>query len=275
MTSLDLTALRTVVAVASFGGVRRAAEALRLSQPAVSGHLRRIERDVGFSVVTRQGRSIAFTARGEDLLREAHHLIEEHDAALARLRGHDPHELVVVSTEHATESMLTAVSGVLARSHPGREVRFQFHRTERVREYVHERRADVALGLGPLGPGTRTVATLPLSWLGPADRPADPTRLIAFTAPCLVRERMVRSEVGRGHPIERECVDLTGLLAAVRELGGVTLLPRTEQRHGGVRWLEELATPASVPVTMSVARRVGARTRRDLEDALQRLTAVP
>lgn len=273
MTTLDLTTLRTVVAVASFGSVRRAADALRLSQPAVSGHLRRLERDVGFPVVTRQGRSIAFTARGEDLLNEARHLLDEHDAALARLRGDDYAELVVVSTEHATEPMLAAVSAILATHHPGREIQLRFHRTERIREYVHAHRADVALGLGTLGPGTQTVTELALSWVGPTDRPPDATRLIAFTAPCLVRERILGSPVARGRDLVRECVDLTGLLAAVRELGGVTLLPRTDRPDAGVRWLDEWESPGRVPLTMTVAPRVGATSRRDLAAALGQLGA--
>ncbi|OYO04210.1 hypothetical protein CGZ97_12700 [Enemella evansiae] len=52
--TLDPDALRAVVAVASFGGVRRAAQALGLSQPAVAGQLRRLEQELGFPIVARQ-----------------------------------------------------------------------------------------------------------------------------------------------------------------------------------------------------------------------------
>ncbi|MEU7044763.1 LysR family transcriptional regulator [Streptomyces varsoviensis] len=269
MATLDITRLRSLVTVASLGGVRRAADALHLSQAAVSGHLRRLEAELGFPVVTRQGRGIAFTTRGEDVLREAHRLLGEHDDALNRLLGPHTADLVVVSTEHATEPLLRAVARVLARDYPDRSVRFRFHRTARVRESVHDRSADVALGIGDLGHGSRHIADLPLTWLGPADRAPDTGKLIAFTAPCVIRERVLASEAAAGRALARECVDLVGLLSAVRTTGGITALPRTPDREPGLRPLVGLPPLPTIPLTLATSRRLAPATRHAIGSALR------
>jgi DNA-binding transcriptional LysR family regulator len=267
--TLSITCLRSLVTVASLGGVRRAAGALHLSQAAVSGHLRRLEAELGFPLVTRQGRAIAFTARGEDVLREAYRLLGEHDDALHRLLGPDTGELVVVSTEYATEPLLSAVARVLSRDHPDRPVRFRFHRSARVREFVHDHAADVALGIGDLGHGTRHITDLPLVWVGPADRPPHTDRLIAFTAPCAVRERILASEVAAGRRLARECIDLTSLLAAVRTTGGVTALPGTRDREPGLRRIGTLPPLPAIPLSLVTSRRLAPGTRTDIVAALR------
>lgn len=268
MVTLDITCLRSLVAVASFGGVRRAAGALNLSQAAVSGHLRRLESQLGFPVVTRQGRNIAFTSRGEDLLREAYRLLGEHDDALRRLLGPDDADLVVVSTEHVTEPLLRAVAQVLSRDHPDRAIRFRFHRSARVREFVHDHTADVALGIGDLGPGTRHIADLPLIWFGPADREPQTDKLITFTAPCVIRERILASPPAAGGRPARECIDLVSLLAAVRTTGGVTALPRIRRQEAGLRRVSDLPPLPAIALTMVTGRRLTARTRDDIASAL-------
>lgn len=279
MTTLDITCLRSLVAVASFGGVRRAADTMHLSQPAVSGHLRRLEAELGFPVVVRQGRGIAFTSRGEDVLREAYRLLGEHDDAVGRLVGPGDGDLVVVSTEHATEPLLRAVAGVLAAEHPDRSVRFRFHRSARVREFVHDGSADVALGIGDLGHGTRHVADLPLRWVGPAGREPATGSIVAFTAPCAIRERILASATGAaaGGRVARECVDLVSLLAAVRTTGGITALPRAggAPREHGLREVAALAALPPVPLTVALGGRLPPATREAVASALRAMRLGP
>ncbi|MBV1946644.1 LysR family transcriptional regulator [Streptomyces sp. BV129] len=275
MATLDITCLRSLVSVASFGGVRRAAEALHLSQAAVSGHLRRLESELGFPVVKRQGRNIAFTSRGEDVLREAHRLLGEHDDALHRLLGPRSGELLVVSTEHATEALLRAVARVLARDHPARAVRFRFHRSARVREFVHDHSADVALGIGDLGHGTHRVADLPLTWVGPTDRAPDTGALVTFTAPCTVRDHILASEAATGGSLVRECADLVSLLSAVKTTGGITALPQARLREPGLTRIGSLPPLPAIPLTLVTSDRLGARTRDGIIGALHDTVKAP
>ena len=62
--NLDLTALRSFVAVAETGGVTKAAGFLNLTQSAVSMQLKRLEEGLGMSLLSRSGRTIALTPAG-------------------------------------------------------------------------------------------------------------------------------------------------------------------------------------------------------------------
>jgi molybdate transport repressor ModE-like protein len=82
---LDITPLRSLIAVAEAGGFHRAAADLQVSQSAVSQHIRRLERVVGRPVVEPDGRRSRLTPTGLDLLAEARKIIAVHDEALRRL----------------------------------------------------------------------------------------------------------------------------------------------------------------------------------------------
>ncbi len=66
--TLDLSALRSFVAVADIGGVTAAAGKLNLTQSAVSMQIKRLETLLGRRLVTRQGRGIELSVHGEQLL---------------------------------------------------------------------------------------------------------------------------------------------------------------------------------------------------------------
>ena len=82
--------LRTLEAVVRFGSFSRAAEAMHLSQPAVSTHVRRLETDLGVRLVDRVGKRAFPTPAGELVLRHGQEAWERFEAglqALRRLRG--------------------------------------------------------------------------------------------------------------------------------------------------------------------------------------------
>lgn len=76
---MTLTQLRTLLAVADTGSVRAASEKLFVSQPAVSGALSSLERELGVELVQREGRGLRLTVAGTELVssvREALALID-------------------------------------------------------------------------------------------------------------------------------------------------------------------------------------------------------
>ena len=85
MRNLDVTTLRSFVAVAEQGGVTRAAAALNLTQSAVSMQLKRLEELLGQDLLDRSNRRIALTGSGELLLTYARRLVELNDEAVGRL----------------------------------------------------------------------------------------------------------------------------------------------------------------------------------------------
>ncbi len=89
MRNLDITTLRSFVAVADSGGVTRAAGFLHLTQSAVSMQLKRLEELLGIELLDRSGRRIALTSAGEQLLVYARRMVALNDEIMARLTDQD------------------------------------------------------------------------------------------------------------------------------------------------------------------------------------------
>ena len=85
MRNLDMTALRSFVAVTEHGGVTRAAGVLNFTQSAVSMQLKRLEETLGLPLFDRTNRRIELTAAGEQLLGYARRIVELNDEAMSRL----------------------------------------------------------------------------------------------------------------------------------------------------------------------------------------------
>ena len=65
---LDLNLLRIFAVVAEEGGITRAASRLYVTQPAISASMRRLASFIGGDLFSRQGRGMALTTRGAELL---------------------------------------------------------------------------------------------------------------------------------------------------------------------------------------------------------------
>jgi DNA-binding transcriptional LysR family regulator len=83
---LDLTLLRSFVAVIDTGSVLGAAARVGRSHSAVGMQIQRLEQDVGRALFHRDGRSLRPNAAGEELLLHARRLLRLSDEALASLR---------------------------------------------------------------------------------------------------------------------------------------------------------------------------------------------
>lgn len=85
MRNLDITTLRSFLAVAQSGGVTRAAGFLNLTQSAVSMQLKRLEEMLDLQLLDRSGRGVALTAAGEQLLGYARRMVDLNDEIYAKL----------------------------------------------------------------------------------------------------------------------------------------------------------------------------------------------
>src|SRR5215472_1109728 len=92
---MELRQLVYFEAVARHGGFSRAAEQLRIAQPAVSAQIRRLESELGTALLQRTTRRVALTHAGELFLARTRAVLDELDAARADLdelaavrRGH-------------------------------------------------------------------------------------------------------------------------------------------------------------------------------------------
>jgi DNA-binding transcriptional LysR family regulator len=83
---IDPTLLRAFVAVSETGGFTRAARRLSLTQPAVSHQIRRLEEQVGRTLIRRTTRRLTLTHDGEDFLLHARQILTGLDALAQRFR---------------------------------------------------------------------------------------------------------------------------------------------------------------------------------------------
>lgn len=74
---VDYLGLVAFVAIADYGSFQRAAEALGLSQAALSHRLRKIEDDLGSALLIRSSREVSLTPIGQGLLPDARKLLKE------------------------------------------------------------------------------------------------------------------------------------------------------------------------------------------------------
>lgn len=85
MRNLDVTTLRSFIAVAESGGVTRAAGFLNLTQSAVSMQLKRLEELLGLKLLERAGRTVSLTPSGEQLLSYAKRMVTMNDEIFTKM----------------------------------------------------------------------------------------------------------------------------------------------------------------------------------------------
>src|ERR1700687_874671 len=84
---MELSQVETFMAVATFGGFHRAADALHISQPAVSARIKALEQSLGASLFARSRSGLTLSEAGRILRPYAEELL--HTASLAAQAVHD------------------------------------------------------------------------------------------------------------------------------------------------------------------------------------------
>ena len=88
MSTVELRHLIYFDAVVRHGGFTRAAEELHVAQPSVSTQIRQLERMLGVELLVRSTRRVSLTPAGESLLRRAHRILDELEAARHEMTAH-------------------------------------------------------------------------------------------------------------------------------------------------------------------------------------------
>lgn len=124
-----LKPLRAFCQTVRLGSISRAAEALFLSQPAVTLQLQALERDMGVRLIERSGRRWVMTPEGEALYELARPLVEGVDGLdtvfRERIRGLDAGELNIAAGSSTILYLLPRVVEAFRTAYP--EVRLNLH----------------------------------------------------------------------------------------------------------------------------------------------------
>lgn len=192
--------LRAFHAVAGEGSFTRAAEALRVTQPTLSGQVKGLEESYGVRLLDRQGRRVVPTELGKALQEVTRRLFSAEDEAeqlLAAARGLTRgHLRIGVDAPYS----IVPVIGEFTRRYPGLTVSIAIGNSDRVLEDLLDHATDIAM-LANIG-GDPRLHILPFH----------NDRLVLF--------------VERGHPWARrkrvQLAELAGQRVILREPGSTT-----------------------------------------------------
>lgn len=166
--NLDLTALRSFVAVADTGGVTRAAGMLNLTQSAVSMQLKRLEEAIGVGLIDRSARTVGLTTAGEQLLGYARRMLEANDEAISRLTAKEFEGKIVLGVPH--DIIYPAIPHVLrhfAAEYPRIQVQLISSYTNSLKERFSEGACDLIMTTEDHTPaGAETLTEQDLVWVG-------------------------------------------------------------------------------------------------------------
>lgn len=119
---IDLTLLRSLVAIADCGSILAAAPRVGRSQSAVSLQMQKLEADIGRKLFLRDGRNLRLNPAGEELLLHARRLLQMSDTALASLRRPEDTGVVRIGLPEDYAATLPPVLARFAQAHPLAEI---------------------------------------------------------------------------------------------------------------------------------------------------------
>jgi len=220
---MDVTLLRSFVAVATCGSFSAAADRLHLSQSSISHQVARLEAELGRRLFERTTRRCTLTVSGALLLDQAREVVQRLDEMRQQfrpdsLRGHI--RLGVPDDAHLFMPIAAAVRE-LAAVQPQVSVNLRAGLSEDIRRAIQS--GDLDLGIVrvlPAKPTSALVITEQLVWFGPSEltpRTREELPLAVVDEPCAYRRTAIEALVDAGirHKIVISCSSASAVLAFV------------------------------------------------------------
>lgn len=241
---LDVESLRTFAAVLDLGGMTRAAEALDVSQSAVSWKIKRLEEKVGRDLLIRNGRTLRPSRDGRELLGYARTIVATHDEAVSRLGSSEINGMAKLgTTEEVSAARMCDVLARFNRIHPGATIEFVVDASTRLDAMLSAGDLDVAV-LQMLPEDCRTGDTVlwrdSLVWVSAPDWTYDsgPVPLITFGDQGFYRPLAERTlaDAGITSTVAFSGPSASSVIGAVEAGLGVALLAESSVEGDMIGW---------------------------------------
>jgi len=144
--------LRHFLAVIEHGGFRRAAEAIHLTQPALTKSIKRLEAGFGVELINRKSRRARPTPFGEVVAAGARRILTELKQThreIDLLKGFESGKLVVGCDPYAATGILAPALARLVSMHPMLRYEIEVGNWTSLREKLMARQIDVHVGASP------------------------------------------------------------------------------------------------------------------------------
>jgi DNA-binding transcriptional LysR family regulator len=276
MTGYDPQLLATFLAVEQTGSFTRAAARLGIQQPTVSQHIRRLEQQVGRTLMLRDTHSVALTADGEVLAGFARNILALSEQAAAYFSGARPSGRLRIGI--ADDLALTRLPQILRdfrRDNPLVDFDLTVDQSGLLHQRLESDKLDVFIGKRPSGEQRgQLVKRERLVWVGTPSTRLDlarPLPLVVYPSPSISRTE-IRAALNRARlPFRTACVcrGVNGLIAAVAAGVGISamadsLVPAQLTTLSAAHRLPELGTIDLI---------LRANPRRDTEPAVRALVS--
>lgn len=254
MTGYDPQLLATFLAVEQTGSFTRAAARLGIQQPTVSQHIRRLESQVGRTLVLRDTHSVSLTADGEAMIGFARNILAASEEAAAYFSGDRPRgRLRIGMSDDLALTRLPQILRDFRRHNPLVDYELTVDQSGLLHQRLEDYRLDVFIGKRPSGEQRgQLVKRDRLVWVGTQSTKIDLTRplpLVVYPVPSLSRTEMRRALNRARLPYRSACLcrGVNGLIGAVAAGIGISamaasLVPAQLTPLGAAHKLPELGT---------------------------------
>lgn len=265
---LDLSLLRTFLAVVRHGSMGRTAAAVAKTQSAVSQQMLRLEKVIGRKLFSRTRNGVKLTVHGELLVAYANRAVDLNEEALARLREESASGLVRLGVSQETVvAGLTPALKRFQRTHPDVELKLSVGEPAKLEFLLAQGELDFIISDPSRIAGAPVIEwRSTLAWLASTDLSIDPFKtlpLVLCESAGLWRDEILSSlrRAGWEWRVVFESASLDATLVAVESGLGVSALLRETARSTGIREVEHARLPALPEVRFGMFRGQTASTR--------------
>ena len=150
--SVKLESYRVFKEVAEVGNITAAAQALYISQSAVSQSIKQLENDLQTRLFSRNSRGVTLTAEGKMLyeyVRSAMGLLETGEAKLSQTRELQMGQLIIGASDTVTSQFLLPYLDSFHREHPAIHIQIISGRSHKVLGLLRSGKVDIAFASTP------------------------------------------------------------------------------------------------------------------------------
>lgn len=149
---MDFVKLRTLIHVAELGSLSKAANRMRIAQPALSRHIRLLEEELGTRLFDRHGRGMVITDTGRDVLARAIRIVGELNEIRSGITESDAAltgRVVVGMPPTVSEILSVPLVQAMRKAHPKLEIRFLAAFSGYILDWLHRAELDVGVLYDP------------------------------------------------------------------------------------------------------------------------------
>lgn len=281
--NVELSLLRTFLAVVQHGSIGKTAAAIDKTQPAISQRMIRLEDILGQKLFARGRNGVQLTHHGKVLVSYANRAVDLNEEILLRLRGEKACERVAlgVSSDVAFLGMAPALKRFQS-IHPDVELKVTVAPPAKLDALLRGGKLDLVIADPSVLAGTPAARwEVPVGWAAGKDLELDadrPIPLILMESPSSWQDEMLDAlrRAGWEWRVAFESASLDAVLTATQSGLGIAALPVQEIRKFKLGRVLRMELPTPPSIRLGVFRRAalptGARTL--LEVAVEELGMV-